>query len=128
MSCSNSAHACCSTVRIWTCAWRPRSSSYAGWSRARGVEADQQVPAGVAEPALARGLPAHVAVVVDDDLVVEQVGHGLDVAVHVGDHPDADLVGDLAQRVGERAAVPSTVRAALAANDATDFARPVTLR
>ena len=102
MSCSNSAHACCSTVRIWTCASRPPQQLVRRLVLAGGVEADEQVPAGVAEAALARGLPTHVAVVVDDDLVVEQVGHGLDVAVHVGDHPDPDLVGDLAQRVGER--------------------------
>ena len=65
-----------------------------------GIEADQQVPAGVAEPSLLRGLLAHVAVVVDDHLVAQQVGHGRHVAVHVGDHADADRVGDLAERVG----------------------------
>ncbi len=64
------------------------------------VEADQQVAAGVAEPALARGLLAQVTVVVHDDLVAEQLGDSGDIAVHVGDDPDADLVGDVAQRVG----------------------------
>ena len=63
----------------------------------------------------------------DDHLVGQQVGDRVDVAVDVGDHADADLVGDLAERVGEeRLAVDR--RAALAANDATLFARPVTLR
>ena len=78
----------------------PAHQLVGGMPLARGVEADQQVPAGVAEPALLRGLLAHVAVVVHDHLVAQQLGHGRDVAVHVGDHPDADRVGDLAQRVG----------------------------
>ena len=68
---------------------------------AHRIQADEQVAAGVAEPTLTRRLLAHVAIVVDHDLVREQVGDGLDVAVHVGDHPHADLVGDVPQRVGE---------------------------
>ena len=64
------------------------------------VEDDLEVAAGVAEPALAGRLAAEVAVVGDDHLVGQQVGDRRDVVAHVGDHPDAELVADLAQRVG----------------------------
>ena len=59
-----------------------------------------QVPAGVAEPALAGGQLPEVAVVEHRQLLGEQRGHGLDVVADVGDHPDAELVADVAQRVG----------------------------
>ncbi len=64
------------------------------------VELEQQVPAGVAEAPLAGRLPPEVAVVEHLGLVGEEVGDRLHVAVHVGDHAQADLVGDVAQRVG----------------------------
>ena len=85
------------------------------------------MPAGVAEPALARGLLAEVAVVEDGQLAAEHVGDGGHVAAHVGDHAEADLVGDVGERVGVDGPPPS-VRAAFAANDSTLLARPVTLR
>ena len=72
----------------------------AGLALAGRVERDQQVPAGVAEAALARGLVAHVAVVVTTTWSPSRSATARDVAVDVGDHADADLVGDLAQRVG----------------------------
>ena len=89
---------------------------------------DLEVPAGVAEPALARGLLAEVAVVEHGQLAAEHVGDRGDVAAHVGDHPDADLVGDRRAAGRRRRARPSTVRAAFAANDSTLLARPMTLR
>ena len=54
-----------------------------------GVDRHEQVAARVAEPALAGGLAAHVAVVEDAELVGEQAGDGVDVAVQVGHHADA---------------------------------------
>ena len=84
MSCSNSAHACCRTV-----------------------------PARVPEATLSRGVPTHVAVLEDGELVGvgEELGDRDDIAVDIGDDPDPDLVGDLAQRVGMHGApVPLTVR------------------
>ena len=89
----------------------PAAERLVGRRRAAGrVDRHEQVPAGVAEPALARGLLPHVAVVEHPQLVAEQVRHRGDVAVQVGDHPDPDLVGDLLQRVGvERAAVDRAV-------------------
>ena len=77
----------------------------------------------VAETALAGGQLPQVAVVEDDDLVREQLGDSVDVAGHEGDHPDAELVADVAHRVGvEQDAV--TVGPAFSANDATLFVRP----
>ena len=86
------------------------------------------MPAGVAEPALAGGLPAHVPVVLDDDLVGQQLGDGGDVAEHVGDDPDPDLVGDVAQRVGVQQLAVDLRGRPSSANDSTLFVRPVTLR
>ena len=75
-----------------------------------GQGLDQQVPAGVAEAPRPRGLLAQVAVVEDGELVVEHLRDGRDVAVDVGDDADADLVGDLLQRVRvERAAALGAV-------------------
>ena len=106
-------------MRTWICA-----------SSGRGVlrVGDLEVPAGVAEPALAGRLLPQVAVVEHGQLAAEHVGDRGHVAAHVGDDPDADLVGDLAQRVGvdgqrrRRSATPSR------ANDSTLLARPITLR
>ncbi len=64
------------------------------------VDLELEVPAGVAEPALARGQLAEVAVVEDRELGAEQPGRGLDVVAHVGDHAQPELVADVAQRVG----------------------------
>ena len=64
-----------------------------------GVDRHEQVAAGVAEPALAGRLATHVAVVEDAELVGQQTGHRIHVAVQVGHHPDADLVGDLGEGV-----------------------------
>ncbi len=75
-------------MRTWTCA--------VGSAVARHL----QVPAGVAEPALAGGLLAEVAVVEDGQVGAEHLGHRGHVAAHVGDDPDADLVGDVDERVG----------------------------
>ena len=105
-----------------------RWPSNSGCAARTGSRRDLQVPAGVAEPTFAGGLSAHVAVLEHGELVGEQVGHGGDVAEHVGDHADADLVGDLGQRVGVDGDVPPRVRSAFAANDATLLARPVTVR
>ena len=85
------------------------------------------MPAGVAETAGARGLLAEVAVVDDRELVGEQLRHGSDIALHVGDHANADDVGDLGQRVVVEQLV-SADRTAFAANDATLLVRPVMLR
>ena len=59
------------------------------------LQRDLQVPAGVAEAALARGLLAEVAVVEHLQLAAEGLRDRGHVAAHVGDHPDADLVADL---------------------------------
>ena len=63
------------------------------------VHADQQVPAGVTEPALLRGPPTHVPVVDHPHLRGQQLGDRLHITLHVGDHPHADLVGDVPRRV-----------------------------
>ena len=64
-------------------------------------DADEQVPAGIAPPALACGLQPHVAVVEQSHLVGEQRRHRVDVLAQIGDDPQPDLVGDLDQRVAE---------------------------
>ena len=111
MSCSNSAHACWSTVRSWTCTSRPSISTWR-WRR------------GVAEPALAGGQLAEVPVVADHELVGEQVGDDLDVAGDEGDDADAEQVADVAQRVGvERAAVDRAARLLRERGDALGPAR-----
>ena len=70
------------------------------------VDLELEVSAGVAEPALAGGELAEVAVVDHPQLLGQQRGHSLHVVAHVGDHPDAEQVADVAQRVGiERCAV-----------------------
>ena len=69
-------------------------------SARRSPSRHQQVPAGVAEPTRRGGLLAEVAVVENGELLGEQVGDGVHVALDVGDDPDADLVGDRVQRVG----------------------------
>ena len=89
--------------------------------------ADQQVPAGVTPPALARRLQAHVAVVEQPHLVGEQRGDRVDVLAQIGDDPQPDLVGDLASG-SLNSRCPSTARSALAANDSTLLVRAVTLR
>ena len=62
---------------------------------AGGVELHEQVPARVAEPALGGGLLTHVAVVEQDELGAEQLGHGLHVGQDIRHDAHADLVGDL---------------------------------
>ena len=93
----------------------------------RRVQSDHQVPTGVAEPALARGLLAPVAVVVHEHLLGQNVGDGVDVVAYVGDHPDAELVGDLGQRVGVEPA-RRVVRALSRRRRRSDLVRPVTDR
>ena len=91
------------------------------------IQPDQQVPARVAEAALARRLTAEVAVVVHDHLVVEELGHRVDVALDIGDHA-VPIWSVISESGSANTGSPSAVRAALAANDATALARPVTLR
>ncbi len=75
------------------------------------LDADQQVPARVAPAALAGGLLTHVAVVEQLHLVGQQVGDGRDVVAQERDHAQADLVGDLRERIGEEPlAVDAAVR------------------
>ena len=63
------------------------------------AELELEVPAGVAEPALARGELAEVAVVEHDEVLRQQGRGRVDVAGDEGDHADAELVADVAQRV-----------------------------
>jgi len=64
------------------------------------VEPDQQVPAGVAEAALLRGLGAHVAVIEDNDLVAQQVG--LDVGDFVWTGGDCHIYDNHVEQVTEQ--------------------------
>ena len=113
MSCSNSAHACCSTVRICTWACRSASSASSGRAARAGSRRHLEVPAGVPEAAFAGGLAPHVAVAEQRELLGQEVDDGDDVAEHVGDHPNADLVGDVGQGVGEHQRRPPSVRSRL---------------
>ena len=75
------------------------------------LHADQQMPAGIAPPAFARGLQPHVPIVEQTHLVGQQRRDRVDVLAQVGDDPQADLVGDLHQRVAEESAArPQHVR------------------
>ena len=66
--------------------------------------------AGIAEAPGPGHLLAEVAVVEDGELVVEHLRDRRHVAVDVGDDADADLVGDLLERVGvEHLVVGGTV-------------------
>ena len=58
-------------------------------------DGDEQMPARVAPPALARGLQPHVTVIEQPHLLGEQIGDRGDIVAQIGDHPQADLVGDL---------------------------------
>ena len=63
------------------------------------VTRHEEMATGITEATLARGLEAHVPVLEDGELLGEQLRNGDDVALDVGDHAHADLVGDLAQGV-----------------------------
>ena len=95
--------------------------------RPAGVDADQQVPTGVAEVALVGGLLAEVAVVEYQQLVAEQIGDGGDVAVEVEDDAHPDRIGDVDEGIGVEQPPPDPP-VAFAAKEATVLVRPVTLR
>ena len=77
----------------------PSQRLVGGRHGAARVDGDEQVSAGVPEPALASGLLTHVAVVEHRELLTQHIGDSRHVAVDVGDDPQTDLVGDAGKRV-----------------------------